>query len=152
MIMPDVNAIYQSEFLRAEQLGGQVRHATVEAATVEVLGQGEQAQQKIVLKLVKVKQRLPLNKTNAQTLAATWGPMTDNWIGRQLDLRSEKVMFAGKMVDSIRVAAVPEARKAPPAAAPAAAPAPVPAAPLGDAAEPDEWPEELADDIPWSAT
>jgi len=63
---------------------------------------------------VGVKQRLPLNKTNATTLAAAWGPKTDNWIGRQADLRPEKVLFGTGMVDSIRVQAVPEAPKGPP--------------------------------------
>lgn len=152
--MADVNAIYQSEFLRAAQLGGQSRRVTIEQANVEILGQGEKAAQKIVLKFAKVKQRLPLNKTNAQVLAGAWGPMTDNWLNRQVELRPEKVMFSGSMVDSIRVHAVYDAPKA---AAPAAAPAVPPAAPavppaLGDAAEPDAWPaEELADDLPWEA-
>ncbi len=143
--MPDVNKIYQGEFLRADQLGGQTRRATIEAAVVEVLGQGEKAAQKIVLRLAKIKARLPLNKTNATTLAAAWGPMTDNWIGRPIDLRPEKVLFSGSMVAAIRVAPVFEPSKpAPAAAAPATA-----TAPLSDAAEPDEWPEEIVDDIPW---
>jgi len=147
--MPDVNQIYQSEFLRAAQLQGQTRRATIEGAGVEILGQGEKAQQKIVLKLVKVKQRFPLNKTNAMSLSAAWGPTTDNWIGRQVELRPEKVLFSGAMVDSIRAQAVPDV-KPPRAVAPVAAPAPEPAN-LGDAAEPpDEWPDELVDDIPWS--
>lgn len=140
--MPDVNAIYQGEFLRAGQLGGQVRRVAVEGATVEVLGQGERAQQKIVLKFAKVKQRLPLNKVNATTLASAWGPLTDNWIGRQLDLRPERVMFSGSMVDAIRVAPALELSK-PPAAATPAPPQP-PAAPSSDWGE-----EEVTDDIPW---
>ena len=139
--MPDVNQIYQSEFLRAAQLNGKVRRVTIEGAATEVLGQGEKAAQKIVLKLVGVKQRLPLNKTNAQALASAWGPLTDHWLKRQIDLRPEKVLFSGNMVDSIRVQ--------PSAPATVAAPTPAPVAPISDAAEPDEWPEETVDDIPW---
>ena len=111
--MPDVNQIYQSEFLRAAPLGGQPRRVTIESAEVEVLGQGEKAQQKIVLKFARVKPRLPLNKTNAVSLSGAWGPKTDDWIGREVELRPEKVLFKGEMVDSIRVQAVPEAKKGP---------------------------------------
>jgi hypothetical protein len=146
-IMADVNAVYQSEFLRAAQLQGQTRRATIEGAAVEILGQGEKAQQKIVLRLARVRQRLPLNKTNALALSSAWGPNTENWIGRQVELRPEKVLFSGKMVDSIRMQTVPEVRKATSQAA-TAAPAEVE---LGDAAEPDGWPEETVDDIPWEA-
>lgn len=71
--MADTNQIYQGEFLRAAQLQGQTRRAIIEGAAVEVLGQGEKAQQKVVLKLVKVKQRLPLNKTNALALSERLG-------------------------------------------------------------------------------
>jgi hypothetical protein len=149
--MPDVNEVYQSEFLRAAQLQGQPRRVTIESAGVEVLGQGEKAQQKIVLKFSRVKQRLPLNKTNAVSLSGALGPMTDSWIGCVIELRPEKVMFSGAMVDSIRVHAVPEAKKGPPHAAPSVpAPTPGPAGPTGDAPEQaDEWPDEMVDDIPW---
>jgi hypothetical protein len=143
--MPDVNQVYQSEFLRAAQLKGQTRRATIEGAATEILGQGERAQQKIVLKLVGVKQRLPLNKTNAQALASVWGPMTDHWLQRQIDLRPEKVLFSGNMVDSIRIQPVQPL----PAAPAVAVAAPQPEAPLGDAAELPDLVDELADDIPW---
>jgi hypothetical protein len=146
LIMADVNQVYQSEFLRAAQLGGQVRRVTIEAVTTEILGQGEKAAQKIVLKLAGVKQRLALNKTNAQTLASVWGPNTDHWIGRQIDLRPEKILFAGKMVDTIGVQPVVTTAPAPAKAVPA-----TPAAPPGDAAGPNAWPEEVVDDRPWDA-
>jgi hypothetical protein len=118
--MADVNQIYQGEFLRAQQLKGQARRAMIEAAVVEMLGQGEKSAQKIVLKLAKVKPRLPLNKTNAQAIAAAYGPQTENWIGREIELRPEKVMFSGALVDAIRVHPVKSAPPAPAAAAPAA--------------------------------
>lgn len=148
--MADINQIYQGELLRAAQLQGQTRRAIIEGAAVEVLGQGEKAQQKVVLKLVKVKQRLPLNKTNALALSSAWGPMTDNWVGKTIELRPEKVLFSGSMVDSIRLQAVVAPPQRPTAAA-APAPAPQAAMPLGDAAEPDEWPDDvdITDDIPW---
>ena len=147
--MADVNQIYQGEFLRAAQLGGQTRRVTIESCPVEVLGQGEKAQQNIVLKLARSKLRLPLNKTNALALSSAWGPMTDNWIGKQVELRPEKVQFQGAMVDSIRVQAVTSSPLKP--AAPAPASTPEPATPRSAATESaGDWsPEELADDIAW---
>ena len=142
--MANINELYQGEFLRADQLGGVPRRAVIEATTVEVIGQGENASQKLVLKFTKGKQRLPLNKTNALTLAAAWGPNSDNWMGRTIELRSEKVAFSGRIVDAIRVRAVA-------APAPAAALAPAPVAPPEPPAElPDEaGVADMADDIPW---
>jgi hypothetical protein len=111
--------------------------AVIEAAVVEVLGQVRSVA-KSRFEAGEDQPRLPLNKINATTLAAAWGPMTDNWIGRPLDLRPEKVLFNGGMVPAIRVAAVLESAKAAPAPVPEAA-APVTATdPLSDAAEPDE--------------
>lgn len=125
--MPDVNAIYQGQFLRAAQLGGQTRRVKIVAATVEVIGQGDKAQQKIVLRFERMQPKLPLNKTNATCLASSWGPETNNWLGRELELHPERVMFSGAMVDSIRV-------HVPVAASPSSL-----AAGIG----------ELSDDLPW---
>jgi hypothetical protein len=116
--MPDVNQVYQSQYMRAQQLGGQARRVTIEGATAEVLGSGERAVQKVVLKFAKVAPRLPLNPTNARLLAATWGPDTANWIGHVIELTTRKVMFNGALVDSIVVQIPAPAAAAAPAAAP----------------------------------
>lgn len=47
---------------------------------------------------------LILNKTNATVLESLLGPETDNWSGKTVDLRVEKVSFQGSMVDGVRVA------------------------------------------------
>jgi hypothetical protein len=154
----DINEVYPNAYLRCADLGGQPRRAQIESVTVEVLGQGEAATQKIVLKLVGRRKRLVLNKTNALALAKAWGPRTENWVGRWLELRPEQVLFAGKMVDTIRVRALPP--QAPPEdggptgpAVPAKPKAPLPPLSTGAelaaevAAEGDEW----VDDKPWGA-
>lgn len=130
--MADVNAIYQGQFLRAAQLQGQVRRVKIAAAAVEVIGQGEKATQKIVLSFEGVKPRLPLNKTNATFVASHWGPETNNWIGRVVELRPERVLFSGAMVDSIRVAVPADAPPAQPTAPAPAAPFPAAAGDLDD--------------------
>jgi hypothetical protein len=102
-IMPNVNRIYQSQFLNAAQLRGQSRRVTIEGATEEVLGQGERAANKIILKFHDVRPRLPLNKTNALTIANAWGPDTPPWIGHVIELVPQRVLFQGAYVDSIRI-------------------------------------------------
>ena len=135
--MPNVNAIYQSQFLNAGQLKGQSRRVTIERATQEVLGQGERAQQKIVLKFSGVKPRLPLNKTNALALSAAWGPESGNWIGHIIELVPQRVLFQGAFVDSIRINISRDG------APPAAPPPSEPVVPSGGGLA------ELEDDIPW---
>src|SRR5450631_2590606 len=134
MIMADVNALYQGEFLRASNLGGVTHTVVIVEAPAEMVGQGDKAQQKIVLHLAKpngkaLKQKLPLNKTNALLLASIFGPRTENWIGRQILLKPEKVLMQGSYVDAIRVYAAPESLGKPPVpVAAVAAGAAVPAA------------------------
>lgn len=160
--MPDINQIYQSQFLRAEQLGGRPRTVTITAAPAEVVGQGEKAQQKIVLSFQGVKPRFPLNKVNVMTCAGFFGPLSEHWVGKQIELRPEKVLFQGQLVPAIRIypAAIP-----PPAAPVLATPAPAPAAPAapaaagppadaGDAWEPEQQAADedvFPDDLPWKA-
>ena len=141
--MPNVNQVYQSNYLRADQLKGQIRRLTIEGAAAEVLGTGDQARSKIILKLHTVGPRLVLNKTNANVLAGVFGPETANWVGRVIELRTERVMFSGQLVDSIRVGVPTDAvRPAQAQPAPAAAPPqPVPPLPGGL--------NEMKDDIPW---
>jgi len=145
--MPNVNEIYQGQFLNAAQLKGAARRVTIEGATVEVLGQGERAQKKIVLKLNGVKARLPLNKTNATLLASTWGPETTNWAGHVIELYPQKVMFQGMPVDSIRVS-VPPLDGAPRLAA-VAPPAAKPAPSAEQTADDGDGIASMPDDVPW---
>jgi hypothetical protein len=77
-----------------------------------------------------------VNSTNANMLADSFGFDSAAWIGKTIELRPERVNFAGKMVDAIRTypagqtaprtAAAPETpagqfQAPPPAPAPAAA-------------------------------
>jgi len=68
---------------------------------------------------------LILNRTNSTVLASLFGDETDEWGGKWIELRTEKVNFQGAMVDGVRVAAATHVdQKAKAAPAPAAAPAP----------------------------
>jgi len=105
----DIFTQFPSNYLKAADLNGSTRRVVIESLAVEELGQGEK---KPVVKFVGMPTGLVLNKTNARMIAATFGAETTLWPGKELELYSEKVSFQGRIVDSIRVRAVP-----PPAAA-----------------------------------
>jgi hypothetical protein len=113
-IMADVNELYQGQYLRASNLGGREHVVVILQAPAEMVGQGERATQKIVLHMAKpngkpLKQKLPLNKTNALVLASIFGPQTGNWTGRSILLRPEKALMQGQYVDCIRCYVPPDA-------------------------------------------
>lgn len=58
-----------------------------------------------VLSIEKTDKKLVLNKTNARTIATLHGDDTDEWVGKKVRLKVERVMAFGSMVDAVRVAA-----------------------------------------------
>lgn len=47
--------------------------------------------------------RLILNKTNARALAEMFGPETDDWRGKQVELYAEEKMVFGKMRQIVKI-------------------------------------------------
>ena len=106
--MASVSQTYAGTFLNASELVplGQRRTAVVHAAVQEVIGQENKPA--IVLDLVAANgrawpKRVVLNKGNALQLAAAYGDDTDHWVGRQITVWSENVMFQGRLVPGIKV-------------------------------------------------
>jgi hypothetical protein len=44
-----------------------------------------------------------LNKTNCKTIGKLYGDMIENWIGKQITIKSEKVKAFGEVVDALRI-------------------------------------------------
>ena len=44
-----------------------------------------------------------LNKTNCKTIGKLYGDFVENWNGKQITIRSEKVKAFGELVDALRV-------------------------------------------------
>lgn len=116
----DINSLFPASFLKAADLQGQPRTATIDSCAPEQIGDTET---KPVLRFVGIQKGLVLNRTNAAVIAAAYGPETDHWRGRQITLFSMPVNYQGRMVDGIRVQAAPQ-QPAPPAQQPAPAPQP----------------------------
>jgi hypothetical protein len=127
--MPKISEVYAGQFVNAAELPmGRRVGAVITAASAQTVGQGDQASIKIVLGLEAHDGRawpkqVVLNKTNAVMLAAVMGDDTAAWVGQSIEIWRERVMFAGKLVDGLRMAAA----SPPPAGRSAAIPMPGPA-------------------------
>lgn len=142
----NINQLYGGDYLKAADLQGKPRQLTIAGVDAREFDQQDKdgnsyKKQKAILSFAKTERQLVLNVTNANMIAAIYGPDTDAWIGKVVELRSEKVPFGSNIVDAIRVY-VPQANAAANFQAPAQSAAPVaaaqPAATLG-----------LDDDIPF---
>lgn len=103
-------------YLKAADLQGRAITAVIEDCRLEHLDD----ESKPLLTFRGKEKGLLLNKTNAGFLAQVLGDDTDGWRGKSIELYPTRVMFAGKMVDAIRIRLPiqqPQATAAPPPAA-----------------------------------
>ena len=112
---------YPSRFLSAEDLNGQDVTVTIASVSLERIGQGKDAADKLVIGFSGKKKFFVANKTNAKTIAKLHGDETDAWVGQRITLGPRDVEFQGDMVTALRVSL-----KAPAAGAAPAKPVPAP--------------------------
>ena len=134
----NINQLYGGNYLKAMDLAGKSRNVTIASEEVREFDDGSK---KLVISFRGVDKTLVLNTTNAKMIAAYFGPDTSQWIGKTIELRPEKVNFAGNIVDAIRCY-VPQT-PAPAVAAPSSPSGQFQQTPPANAGEP------LNDDIPW---
>jgi hypothetical protein len=58
---------------------------------------------KVVLKLKDIRKPAVLNKTNAISLATTYGKLCDRWVGKPVIVKCEMTSYAGKPVKGLRM-------------------------------------------------
>lgn len=120
--------VFPSKYLAASDLQG--RHVTVTIDYVEVHDVDDGQKPAVYF---KGKQKALLaNKTNTRSIAELHGDEMDNWTGKRITLYSTPVLFQGRTVPAIRVAA-------PSGGSPKPEPAPVQ----------EREPGEDADDFPF---
>jgi hypothetical protein len=111
MSRSEFDSLYGGRYLRAEDVSGDFI-ATIINVTVATFEKGPKA----VLSLEGEERGLVLNKTNAEALKAAFGKDFPDWVGRPVEVRKQRAMFAGKMVPALRVYPV---RRGAPLVAPA---------------------------------
>ena len=95
----NVNEIYRSSYMKADDLKGRTGKYTITACTAEKVGDDE----RLVLAFSENDRPLVLNKTNATTLAEIYGPETGEWEGKAIKLVPSTTSYQGKMVKCIRI-------------------------------------------------
>jgi hypothetical protein len=116
----------KSKYLRAEDLKAEKKFR-IKAVTVEVIGDDQKHEQKLVVWFTNDKRGLMLNKTNNRTLRGAFGDDTKAWKEKILVLFPTMVDYRGKLVPGLRV-------RIPPPKMAAASPAPKPTTPSGNGA------------------
>ena len=121
-----IGSAFPSNYIKKEDLGSARPVLSIERVEVELVGQGDNQENKPVLYFQGKEKGLVLNVGNAQSIVEIVGDdETDNWTGHKVQLYVDpNVMFGKQKVGGIRIGA-------PPASAPAkgkAKAAPVPAA------------------------
>jgi hypothetical protein len=126
--MAKKHEIFRSKYLKAADLDGRPRTVTIEAARTETLKNDRGEETKTVLYFKGVRQALPLNLTNWDSVADVTGQDdSDDWPGHKVELYPTTTEMRGKTVDCIRIrvpaqrelpAKKPAAQKQPPVADP----------------------------------
>lgn len=110
----NINSAFPSKYLKSADLpedGDLI--LTMDDVSIETVGQDEDAEQRPILRFADHEKALVLNKTNANTIAAMYGPETENWKGQRIALFATEVAYQGKMTLAIRVRVrKPEAKTA----------------------------------------
>lgn len=108
-----LNDAYPSKYLTAADLEGEDRVVKIKNVTLETLGQGAEAEDKLVLALHNEDKGFVCNKTNATTIAKVLGSDdTDDWLGKSITIGPREVQFGKDMVWSIRVTTPPPGKTA----------------------------------------
>lgn len=104
----DMRTAFPSRYIKSADLQGKRVPVTIDRVEFESVVKDEA--DKPVLYFRGKERGMVLNKTNSDRLCAAFGWDTANWSGQEIHLYTEKVQFAGNMVDGLRVAVpLPEA-------------------------------------------
>ena len=108
-----LNDAFPGNWLKAADLGDDEHAVTIKEVRQEMVGQGQQAQMKLVMEFAEFEKPLVVNQTNAKMIAQVVGSdETDDWPGHRVTLYvNDAVQFGNEVVSAIRVR-----KKAPPAA------------------------------------
>lgn len=122
---------YPSKWLRAGDLGQKTHRLTISSMDMEVFQDGSK---KPAVSFQGRQKGMILNKTNATTIAGSYGKDLMKWIGKDIEIFTMKIQGPSGLVDGIRV-------RIPDGAGPSAdEPAP---------AQVNAPPADLDDDIPF---
>lgn len=130
----DINAAFPSTWLKNSDLNGRAVRLIMKDVVMEEVGDDHKA----VLYFQNAKKGLVLNKINSASISSVYGPLTENWAGKPIEVYPDMTIFAGKPTPCIRVRA-----RMP------AAPQPAPAPPPTAVDDGHTTVSQLDDEVPW---
>ncbi len=98
-----LNDAFPSNFLKAEDLAGRTVPCTITSVVMETIGQGRDAEDKVVITFAGKQKKFICNKTNFNTIAKLYGDETDDWTGKVIQIAPREVEYQGDQVWAIRV-------------------------------------------------
>lgn len=103
-----VNEAFPSAYLKVDDVSGKGEEYTIDGVNFEIFTDPEtqEKEKKPVMSFQGVEKRFILNKTNWNRIANILGDESDDWTGKKITLRLEKVEAFGKSQDAIRVVLV----------------------------------------------
>lgn len=83
---------------------GEERTLTIQRfSNEEVINQSNKKEVCFVAYFKEHSKPMVLNKTNCKTIEKLYGPIVEDWIGKRITVKSERVRAFGDMVDALRV-------------------------------------------------
>jgi hypothetical protein len=113
----------QSKFFRAEDLTAE-KILRIKSVTEELVGQGADQTQKLVVWFTNSKKGLALNRTNNRTIRGAYGDDTTGWTGKLIAVFPTKADFRGHLVGALRVRIPPKKNSNTTTGSPTARPTP----------------------------
>ena len=108
----NVDDLFDSKYLKAEDLKGKARTVVIETETeLQFRERDGQEKRKIVLTFQHMKKGIILNRTNTFTIRDAYGSHTEQWVGREIILYPDMTFMGEKRVPCIRVR-IPETAQA----------------------------------------
>lgn len=96
-----IDSAFPSKYLKQSDLNGRVVRVTIARVEIEDIGEGDH---KAVVYFEGKDKALVLNRINADTISSSFGPETDDWAGKVVELYSDpNVYYGGKKVGGLRV-------------------------------------------------
>jgi hypothetical protein len=101
------SAYDQSKFFRAEDLQEE-KLLKIKSVAEEMVGQGTDQSQKLVVWFTNSKKGLALNRTNNRTIRGAFGDDTAGWAGKIIAAFPTQADFRGRLVAALRVRIPPK--------------------------------------------
>ena len=101
--MADYRKMFDSEYIASWDLDKDQTLTIKDVVAAEIEGNKGEKSKKPIVYFEKTAKGMVLNKTNGKTVAAMYGPNTDDWKGKRITLFASTCEAFGDTVDCIRV-------------------------------------------------